>query len=726
MARMLIVSNRLPITVTRDARGVSVQRSSGGLATGLGAMHEHSQGLWIGWSGLTGEASGAEAEALDARYRELRVVPVALSEDEVERYYEGYCNGLLWPLFHSFLGQLPLDVPDWPSYEATNARFAEAIVAHYREGDLLWVHDYQLMLVPRMVRDRIPNARIGFFLHIPFPSSDTFRTLPSRARLLEGLLGADLLGFHTASYMRNFSSSVLHVLGAATEVDRIRHAGGTTALGVFPMGIDAKQFAALSVSDEVASLVAEFRGPSQETLLVGIDRLDYTKGIPRRLLAYERLLEKHPELLGRVRLVQVAVPSRTNVDAYADFRNQVDALVGRINGRFGSPHWTPVHYVYRGLSVTQVVALYRAADIMLVTPIRDGMNLVAKEFCAARTDGSGVLVLSEFAGAASELGEAIHVNPYDIDDTAAAFHRALSMSEDDRKTRMAVLRQRVFAYDVHQWARKFVDSLEQATSQAKQIELAYTPSAELALLTKSMRQAASLLVFADYDGTLVPLAPLPDLAKPDAALKQLLSRVARLRGVELHVVSGRSRDSLGLWLSDLPIHLHAEHGFWSRRPGEAWTEHQPVANAWRKHALAILRDFADRTPGSIVEEKQSGLAWHYRACDPEYGLVQANELKAHLSALLTNAPVELLSGSKVVELRPHGANKGRIVKEVLAAAPRDAVVVAFGDDVTDEDMFGALPTNALTFRVGPAPTKARFRLHSVSDVLAILGSLEGS
>jgi trehalose 6-phosphate synthase/phosphatase len=721
---MVIVSNRLPITVTRTARRVSVRPSSGGLATGLGAMHEQSDGLWIGWPGLSGEALGAEAAGLDARYRELRVIPVALSEDEVEHYYEGYCNGLLWPLFHSFLGQLPLDVPDWPSYEATNARFAEAVIANHREGDLIWVHDYQLMLVPRMVRDSIPDARIGFFLHIPFPSSDTFRTLPSRRQLLEGLLGADLLGFHTASYMRNFSSSVLHVLGAATEVDRIRHSGRVTALGVFPMGIDAAHFAELSGTEEVTKLVGKFRGPVQEKLLVGIDRLDYTKGIPRRLLAYERMLEKHPELLGHVRLVQVSVPSRTNVDAYAEFRNQVDALVGRINGRFGSPHWAPVHYVYRGLSVAQVVALYRAADVMLVTPVRDGMNLVAKEFCAARTDGGGVLVLSEFAGAASELGEAIHVNPYDIGETAAAFHRALSMPEDDRRTRMTVLRQRVFSYDIHQWARKFVDSLKQATSHADHVEIAYTPAEELATHAASMRKAASLIILSDYDGTLVPLVPVPELAKPDAALKELLLRVASRAGVQLHVVSGRSRDSLGRWLSDLPIQLHAEHGFWSKRPGEEWKEHQSEPDGWRKQALEILRDFAERTPGSLVEEKHSGLAWHYRACDPEYGLFQANELRVHLSTLLTNAPVELLSGSKVVELRPHGANKGRIVTEVLAAAPPGALIAAFGDDVTDEDMFGALPPRALTFHVGPTPSRARFRLHSVLDVLSILSALE--
>ncbi len=725
MGRIIIVSNRLPITVRVTDSDVSVERSSGGLATGLQSVHEASEGIWIGWPGIRGELSRERAAELEPRYRELRVVPIPLSAAEVEGFYEGYCNGLLWPLFHSFLGQIPLDVVGWPLYQAINARFADAVVANHREGDLVWVHDYQLMLLPRMIRDRIPNARIGFFLHIPFPASDTFRTLPTRKPLLEGLLGADLIGFHTASYMRNFSSSALHVLGAATDVDRLPWAGRATSLGVFPMGIDAKGFAERAGSPEVGTLVAEFRGQTRETLLVGIDRLDYTKGIPLRLLSFERLLENHPELVGAIRLVQVAVPSRTNVDAYAEFRTQVDALVGRINGRFGSPHWTPVHYLYQSLSEARVVALYCAADVMLVTPVRDGMNLVAKEFCASRIDDGGVLVLSEFAGAASELGEAIHVNPYDVDDTAQAIYRAILLPEDDRRARMSLLRARVFSYDVHRWVQNFIHALEDASSQPDHVELTYTPRAELEGLTQTIRAAASLVLLLDYDGTLVPIAPAPELAMPDPALKALLARLASRTGVQVHLVSGRSRDSLGAWLGGLPVHLHAEHGFWSRAPQADWIGRETISDSWRKPALEILRDFAERTPGSLVEEKRSGLAWHYRLCDPEFGVAQANELKVHVSTLLTNAPIELLSGSKVVELRPHGSNKGRVALDIVAAAPTGALLAAFGDDVTDEDMFAALPSDALTFHVGAAASHANYRLASVDDVRRILDDVAG-
>jgi len=287
------------------------------------------------------------------------------------------------------------------------------VASHYQPGDLIWVHDYQLLLLPQLLRRRLPDARIGFFLHIPFPAEELFRTLPERDEVLEGLLGADLVGFHTPAYLRHFAAS-LTLLGLTVDIDRVQLSNREVRLGVFPMGIDADSFGSMAQSPDIEEEVRAIKGNGNQRLLVGVDRLDYTKGIPRRLLAYERMLELHPELRERVRLMQVAVPSRTNVEAYQEYRSVVDGLVGRINGVFGTPHWVPVHYIYRGISESELVALYRAADVMVVTPLRDGMNLVAKEFVASRTDEDGVLVLSEFAGASWELPEAIQVNPYDV------------------------------------------------------------------------------------------------------------------------------------------------------------------------------------------------------------------------------------------------------------------------------------------------------------------------
>ncbi len=720
MARILVVSNRLPITVERGEQGLSVERSSGGLATGLKSVHQESGGLWLGWPGFPGELSGAEKAELERQCSALRVVPISLSAEELTGYYEGYCNGLLWPLFHSFPSQLPLEGGDFDLYQRVNERFADAVARVWQEGDLIWVHDYQLMLVPGLLRKRLPQARIGFFLHIPFPPADTFRTLPARQELLESLLAADLIGFHTASYMRNFAESALHVLGVGLEVNALSWQGRVANVGIFPMGVDAKHYQQLAESDEVKALIGTFRGGAPERLLVGIDRLDYTKGIPRRLLAYERLLADHPELHRQVRLVQVAVPSRTQVDAYADFRAQVDRLVGRINGRFGSPDWAPLHYIYRQLSDPEVVALYRAADAMLVTPLRDGMNLVAKEFVASRSDGDGVLVLSEFAGAASELGEAVRVNPYDVARTAQAIHRALTMGEPERRARMATLRERVMTYDVYRWAQSYVEALQACASRADHRSLAFATGPQVQAALEAMRGAKALTLALDYDGTLVSIVDLPQLAVPDPALLKLLERLAQRPHTRVHVISGRGRDVLERWLGKLPVALHAEHGQWSRTAGGQWTGRDVPTDSWRAKALEIFEDFAERTPGSLVEQKRSALAWHYRLADAEYGPLQANELKAHLVSVLSNEPVEVLSGDKVVELRPFGANKGKVGAELLQAAAPGMLIAAFGDDRTDEDLFRSLPPPCLTVHVGPNPSAARLRLPTVEAVRALL------
>lgn len=725
MARVIVVSNRLPVTVKQGASGPEIARSSGGLATGLKSVHEQRGGLWVGWPGFAGAPDPAHAAQLEARYSELSVVPVTLSAEEVERYYETTCSGVLWPLLHGFPAQLPLEVPDFALYEAVNQRFADAVVALWQPGDLIWVHDYQLMRVPKLLRDALPEARIGFFLHVPFPDSDTFRILPSREALLEGVLAADLVGFHTAAYARHFASSALHVLGADAGVDGVTFQGRHTSLGVFPMGVDAKAFQALADSEPVRAQMAAVHPVPGVRLFVGIDRLDYTKGIPRRLLAYERLLERHPELRERVRLVQVAVPSRTEVDAYADFRHTVDSLVGRINGRFGTPSWAPVHYVYRNLSEVEVVALYRLADVMVVTPIRDGMNLVAKEFIASRSDGRGVLVLSEFAGAAAELAEAVHVNPYDLDGVAKAMLRCLEMGDDERATRMTTLRHRVFSYDVERWAKTFLDRLERAGVENRKSLLTPTPRRALEVTVDAMKAGAPLVLLLDYDGTLVPTRSVPDLAKPDAEVLTLLNRLAARPATLVHVVSGRSRDSLEQWLGALPIGLHAEHGFWSRAPAGAWVGHHPLDDGWRPHALEVLQDFEARTPGSLVEQKRSGLAFHYRMADREFGPRQANELKLHLASLFSNAPIEVLAGDKVVELRPHGAHKGQVVARLAEVAGPGTVFAAFGDDRTDEDLFKSLPTGSIAVHVGQGTSIAPVRVATVRDVRALLGKLLG-
>ncbi len=721
MGRLILVSNRLPVTVQVEGDDFTVKASSGGLVTGLRGPHEASGGTWIGWPGDVSGLSEERRAALDRQLASMRLAPVHLSPAEVSGYYDGFSNAVLWPLCHYLLDRIPPTSQEWETYRKVNEKFADAAARAWRgPEDLVWVHDYQLVLVPEMLRARVPGARIGFFLHIPFPASEVLRILPWREQVVEGLLGADLVGFHTHTYRSHFSSSVLRILGIPTQGDSIYAGGREVRLGVFPIGVDAAAFTGHAedptVQREAAGIREETRG---ERILLGIDRLDYTKGIPRRLLAYERMLERDPRWRGKVRLVQIAVPSRDQVPSYQEYRRQVDEMVGRINGIYGTVDWTPIHYVHRSLDARKVVALYRAADAMLVTPLRDGMNLVAKEFVTCRTDEDGVLVLSEFAGAAAEMGEALQVNPYDVDAMAQAYSDALEMPEEERRVRMRALRGRIAARDVHHWAHSFISALENERHE----HLGLSTREDVQSLVARLRSAERLLLLLDYDGTLVPFARSPNLAAPDRTLRDLLAMLAARPGTRVHVVSGRARDVIERWLGDLPIGLHAEHGYWSRStPGGPWVTCADVSVAWMPGVRRLLEEATAATPGALGEEKSASLAWHWRMAEPELGAERAEALWRRLEHRTAGEPVELLRGDKVLEVRPRGVSKGCVAAQVLAEPQRPSpLIVAVGDDTTDDDLFRALPPEAITVGVGFRTTLARWRLanhRAVRELLA--------
>ena len=717
--RLLLVSNRLPVIVRTTGGEASLVRSPGGLATGLSSVHRPGRDVWIGWLGDASKLGSAQLPGIRDELAEQCLIDVSLTAAQVRAFYEELSNGVIWPMFHYMPDRTPLHSRGWKTYREVNERFAEAAARDYRDGDMIWVHDYQLLLVPGMLRRRLPHARIGFFLHIPFPSYEIFRMLPWRAEVLEGMLGADIVGFHTATYVYHFARAVRMVLDREIGPDSVTVGMREVRLRVSPMGIDHVEFERLAATPAVrAQTVALRESSGGRRLILGVDRLDYTKGIPRRLLAFERLLESTPDLRDKVRLVQLAVPTRAAVEHYKAFRRQINEIVGRINGEFATPESVPIHYMYRSIERDELVALYCAADVMAVTPLRDGMNLVAKEFVASRIDEDGVLLLSELAGAAEELSEAFQVNPFDIDSMADGMRAALLMSPADRRARMRTLRQRVSARTVQQWAGAFVRELDELPDRRPE---AAHETVDAETLAERLRAIPAPVLLLDYDGTLVEIVSVPDAARPDAELLTLLGELGAAHPV--HVVSGRNRGDLGTWLEGVPVTLWAEHGACVRKgPGAPpWKSTAVIATDWMALVRPILEEATAATPGTLVEEKGTSLVWHYRtASDPEFIDRRLDAVSLQLAPVVRTEAIEILQGNKVLEVRPRGIAKSRVVERILEQGVDGAAVVAIGDDKTDEDMFSALPDTAVTIRVGDGPSVARYRLPDPSAVRELL------
>jgi trehalose 6-phosphate synthase/phosphatase len=721
MNRLLIVSNRLPVNISKRNGEYIFHPSAGGLATGVGSFYKSYESLWVGWPGVTvRKAHQEEKEKITAALNAEQCHPVFLSPYDIRNYYSGFCNNTLWPLFHYFPHYCDYDRMPWGVYKRVNQTFCDAVVDAARPGDMIWVHDYQLMLLPQMIRERLPDAKIGFFLHIPFPSFEVFRLLPWRKEILEGILGADLIGFHTYDYVRHFLSSVRRILGYEHTLGELTVGNRMLWVDMFPMGIDYARFAGAVNQPDVREEMKKIRKKhDQRKIILSFDRLDYSKGIPLRLEAFDALLEKRPEYREKISLILVAVPSRMNIGHYQALKQQVDELVGRVNGKYGTTDWLPVQYFYNFLPFKTLVALYRIADIALLTPLRDGMNLMAKEFLAAKEDGKGVLILSEMAGAAQELGEAVIVNPNNRDALVEAIEDALVMPEKEQMERNSVMQKRLKRYDVKRWAADFIDGLDNArVVQWERSEQILTPAIQ-ERLGADYSAAGERLIVLDYDGTLVPFASKPERATPDAAVMEQLASLSSVSKNDVVIISGRDRQTLDRWFGTLDIGLVAEHGVWIKERSGEWSMPQAISGEWKSVINPILEVYADRTPGSFVEEKEHSLVWHYRKAEPGLGSLRAMELKDDLMHMTTNFNLAVLEGNMVIEVKNAVINKGSAVNRWIGKKSWD-FILALGDDRTDEDIFTVVPDSAYSIKVGRAPSKARFNLLSQREVLPLL------
>ena len=728
VGRLVVVSNRLPMTLTRGRGGWASKKSTGGLATAMDPLLERTGGIWIGWSGDSSPIRDPQRKAILDKWREKEnCIAVDLPPEVVKGYYEGFSNATLWFLFHSFPELVKFSSGDWRDYVRANEAFRDAVVKELKPSDLVWIHDYQLMLLPQMIREAVPDARIGFFLHIPFPSSDVFRVLPRREEVLKGMLGADYLSFHTHRYLQNFRSSLLRVNGVRSSMDRISLGSRQVRLEAQPIGIAPLDFKKILEENETREIIAEFREKYKGTkLLVGVDRIDITKGIPERLNAFRRFLEQNRRMQKKVTLIQVAVPSRGNIPRYKELQQEVDELVGQINGRFGTPSWSPIVYMRRNLDQKELAALYAVADAALVTPLRDGQNLVAKEYVACKPDGDGALILSEFAGAAAEMGEAIQVNPYDEDLTAKAIARALSMPEEEKRDRMAALYKRVSRNDVFTWGERFVKNTVEAAANREKFAAGRPRRLPRTEFLSAYQTASKRLILLDYDGTLVPYAQRAKDAIPTPELKTLIRDVAADERNSTVIVSGRAKADLERWFGKIPnLWLAAEHGAVLRHPGSSeWdSSHPNVPDNWKSEVYEVLEHFADRTPGSYVEEKEYSLVWHYRMSDPEFGEWLANELNSTLDELLADTQLRAVQGRKNVEVKLIWANKADVLAQMLHDEPDFDLIMAAGDDTTDEDLFEKMGPDTWTIHVGSEQTVARYRLRDYSEMRELLAAM---
>lgn len=725
--RLIIIAYRLPFKVIRDNEGARLFQNSGGLVSAVlslvkdqqsPAFDAHQKIQWIGFSENTPE----ELEGQSMENENFHAHPVFIPDELNENYYEGFCNNLIWPLCHYFPSLAQFHDIYFEAYRQANEMFFEKLREVIRPGDVVWVQDYQLMLLPQLIRSQFPDNKIGFFFHIPFPSFEIFRLLPVawRKAIVDGILGADVVGFHTNDYVEYFLKAARLVSELGNKLHYINLGNRIVKVDSFPISIDFEKFNSAFDDPEVAAARSDARQSLKEKIIFSVDRLDYSKGIIHRLEGYQRFLEQHPEWHEKVSFVMVVVPSRDTIEQYQQMKSDIDQTVGKINADFGSISWQPIIYQYRSMPYQELVGMYTASDVALITPVRDGMNLVCKEYVASRKDGKGVLILSEMAGAAAELGEALIINPLDRQDIADAIKTAFEMPEEEQIKRMEAMRERIKDYDVFAWTNDFFTQMTMLELEHDRLRQVFLNNRGIDAIRTAYQSSSNRILFFDYDGTLAPIVPDPAQAIMSEDVRKLLNEIAKRDTVV--IVSGRDRAFLDKLFSDLPVHMIAEHGALIKSKGAAeWQLNEGYEENWKDGIRLMMQIYAKRCPGAFVEEKETALAWHYRtADDKEYASRRAQELLWQLKNYIQpELNLQVIDGNKVVEVKKTAFNKGTATRIFVENGNFD-FVLAIGDDTTDEDMFEALPDTSFTIKIGDDLSAARNHIRSQDEVFHFL------
>ncbi len=730
--RLVIAAYRLPFKFVEQNKGYKAVQNAGGLVSAVLALSENSRrnnttlaDNKIAWAGLADNLPSTISPA-ELNNNAFEIIPVTIAAGLNDLYYGGFSNDLIWPLFHYFSEFSVFKKEYFRAYEEANAIFCKTLVKHLRKGDFIWIHDYQLMLLPEMIRAQMPDLAIGFFLHIPFPSFEIFRRLPRswRESIINGMLGADLIGFHTPDYTQHFIKTVKRTTGYECRQNLIYTPNKVVKADAFPIGIDYDKFHDACLTKKV---LAEKQKISDnlhgQKLIFSVDRLDYSKGLLSKLMGYETFLEENPKWHSRVVFNMVVVPSRDTIEKYKEMKVDIESAVGRINGKYSTLAWRPILYQYKSLIFNELVALYDLSDVALITPLRDGMNLVAKEFVACQTHRNGVLILSEMAGAAAEMNEALIINPADNVEMADAILTALEMKPGDKEIRMERLQARIAAYNVFTWADDFFSQAFDIKGFQKVSNIKYLNASVQTRLITDYRKAERRVLFLDYDGTLVPITKYPEQATIDKQTLKIVRDLASDQKNEIVIISGRDKAFLERQFKGVQLALIAEHGYFIKKPGKKWIAAFETDGQWKEAVRPILQEYVNRCYGTFIEEKTSSMAWHYRNADSDFANLRLHELKDDLTDIIQNrTDFKILEGNKILEIKSGNFDKGQAATRLLENE-NFKFVFAAGDDITDEDIFRVLPEKAYTIRVGLNPSSARYNVKEYPILLKLLKTL---
>ncbi len=724
MSQVLIVSNRLPISVKKVAGKLEFYPSLGGLATGLSSYVKGSRNIWVGWPGIaSNELNERDRIAITRELAKHNCHPVFLSQHQIDDYYNGYSNALLWPIFHSMpIKELDNQAHWLKAYRAVNKHFAEVVLSIARTDSSIWVHDYQLLLLPELLRAEHVEGSIGFFLHIPFPPYARFKRVEYAENLLIGMLGADLIGFHTTDYSNQFLKTCRRLGIGTIGDDQLILANRSVQVAKFPIGVDYKKYAQSNKLKAVKQAVKRYkRRYGNHRLIVAVDRLEPSKGLVERLRAYRDFLETNPEFRKKVIMAMVAAPSRMDLDSYQKLSEKLKKLSAEINTRYGTARWQPVDFINVALPFEEVTALYQLADVAFIAPLRDGMNLVAKEYVATKRDG-GVLILSQTAGAAEELRDALLVDPKKPATVVEALKLSLTMPRHELLGRLKNMQEQIEGNTIQTWASGFVKTLQKPVPgtrpRVKSLGVKHVTK-----LVTDYKQSQKRLLLLDYDGSLVPFTEDYNDADPPKRVIELLKKLATDPANEVVVISGRRAANLNDWFGHLNISLVAEHGASIKRVGShTWRTLENVNTEWKKAILPVLKKYASLTPRAEVEVKPHSLVWHYRGASPYYAQKYAVTIKHVLKPYLKNYGVALYQGNKILEIKNPHINKGEAIQPWLLI--KHDFILAIGDDYTDEDTFLSVATsNAWAVKVGSGRTHANYRVKSTLEVIALLKKL---